>query len=185
MLSLQSVPSRAAPSGQTPCANAHGISLHAAVRCGANQRKALEHLCRTITRRAIANEQLKLNRAGQVVLQLKNAYKDGTTHIVMSPLEFKQRLAALVPPSPAENASGQPADHVHALASPARLSWARLLKRVFDIDLEHCPQCGGSLKIIAAIVEPSVIARLLAHLGLPTRAPPRSPARRVDLFQAA
>ena len=29
---------------------------------------------------------------------------------------------------------------------PARLSWARLLKQVFDIDIEHCPNCGGSLK---------------------------------------
>jgi len=28
------------------------------------------------------------------VLQLKSAYRDGTTHIVMSPLEFVQRLAA-------------------------------------------------------------------------------------------
>ena len=32
-----------------------------------------------------------------MVLQLKSAFKDGTTHIVMSPLEFMQRLAALVP----------------------------------------------------------------------------------------
>jgi hypothetical protein len=36
---------------------------------------------------AIANERLKRNRAGQVVLQLKSPYKDGTTHIVMEPLE--------------------------------------------------------------------------------------------------
>ena len=69
----------------------------AAVRWGADQRKELEHLCRYITRPAIANERLKRNRAGQVVLQLKSAFKDGTTHIVMSPLEFMQRLAALVP----------------------------------------------------------------------------------------
>jgi len=31
------------------------------------------------------------------VLQLKSAYRDGATHIVMSPLEFMQRLAALAP----------------------------------------------------------------------------------------
>ena len=42
------------------------------------------------------NPVLKKNFA-QVVLQLKSAFKDGTTHIVMSPLEFMQRLAALVP----------------------------------------------------------------------------------------
>ena len=40
---------------------------------------------------------MSVNRAGQVVLKLKTAYRDGTSHIVMSPLEFMQRLAALVP----------------------------------------------------------------------------------------
>jgi hypothetical protein len=29
------------------------------------------------------------------------------------------------------------------------MSWARLLKRVFDIDIEQCPNCGSALKIIA------------------------------------
>ena len=33
--------------------------------------------------------------------------------------------------------------------TPPRMSWARLLKQVFDIDVEHCPNCGGALKIIA------------------------------------
>ena len=67
---------------------------------------------------------------------------------------------------------------------PVRISWARLLKRVFQIDLEHCPNCGGELKIIAAILEASVIGRILTHLGLQARAPPRVPARG-DLQQAA
>ena len=30
-------------------------------------------------------------------LQLKTPYCDGTTHLVMTPLEFLQRLAALIP----------------------------------------------------------------------------------------
>ena len=45
---------------------------------------------------------------------------------------------------------------------PARIGRARLLKRVFDIDLEYCPNCGGELKIIAAILR--------------ARAPPWAPA---------
>jgi hypothetical protein len=32
------------------------------------------------------------------------------------------------------------------------MSWARLLKRVFDIDIEHCPNCGGELKISKCVV---------------------------------
>jgi hypothetical protein len=169
--------------------------------------KATAGLCRYITRPAIANERLKRDGAGDVVLQLKSAWRDGTTHIKMSPLEFMQRLVALVPrprlhltrfhgvlapnaglrtaivPGPPQK-PGDDADH-HEHGAPARMGWARLLKRVFDIDLEHCPQCGGDLKIIAAIEEPAVIVRILTHLGLPARAPPRSPARSLDLFQAA
>jgi hypothetical protein len=60
------------------------------VRWRADQRKELEQLCRYITRPAIANERLKRNRTGQVVLQLKSPYKDGTTHIVMEPLTVWQ-----------------------------------------------------------------------------------------------
>ena len=67
------------------------------LRCAADDRKALEQLCRYITRPALANERVQDNAAGQVVLRLKTAWRDGTTHLVMSPLEFMQRLAALVP----------------------------------------------------------------------------------------
>src|SRR5262245_62858667 len=95
--SLQSLPSAAKASAPELRVNAHGFSLHAAVRWRADQRAEPQHLCRYITRPAIANERLKRNRAGQVVLQLKSPYKDGTTHIVMEPLEFMERLAALVP----------------------------------------------------------------------------------------
>ena len=71
---------------QDLCADHQGFSLHAAVRCDADERQRLEQLCRTITRPALANERVQINAAGQVVLQLKTAWRDGTTHIVMSPL---------------------------------------------------------------------------------------------------
>ena len=57
-------------------------------------------------------------------------------------------------------------------------------KRVFEIDGERCPNCGDSLKIMAAILEQPVIEKILTHLGLQARAPPRTPARGSQL-QAA
>ena len=48
-----------------------------------------------------------------------------------------------------------------------------------------CAQCGGKLKIIAAIEEPAVIVRIFTHQGLPARAPPGAPARRLPLFETA
>jgi hypothetical protein len=40
---------------------------------------------------------VQLNAAGQVQPKLKTAWRDGTTHLVMSPLEFMYRQAALIP----------------------------------------------------------------------------------------
>jgi hypothetical protein len=61
----------------------------------------------------------------------------------------------------------------HPPEARARMSWASLLKRVFDIDMEYCANCGGRRKIIAAIVDPAVIAKILTHLHLLARAPRR------------
>jgi hypothetical protein len=38
------------------------------------------------------------------------------------------------------------------------------LKRVFSIDIETCPDCGGTLRVIACIEEPALIARILEHV---------------------
>ena len=51
--------------------------------------------------------------------------------------------------------------------------------------MEHCPNCGGQLKIIAAILDSAVIERILTHLGLQARAPPRTPARERQVAHAA
>lgn len=40
---------------------------------------------------------MQLNAAGQVEPKPKTTWRDGCTHLVMSPLEFLQRLAALLP----------------------------------------------------------------------------------------
>ena len=50
-----------------------------------------------------------------------------------------------------------------------------------EIDAEHWPNCGGSLKIIAAILEQPVSEEILTRLGLQARAPLRAPARASQL----
>lgn len=91
------------------------------------------------------------------------------------------KLRALVvpqePEAPAQEAKPAECEAGCPHHRPVRLNWAKLLKRVFEIDMEHCPNCGGELKIIAAILEAPVIEKILTHLGLQARAPPRAPAR--------
>jgi len=94
VLTLRGALAREGMARELLCCDIDGFSLHAAVRVEAHERKRLEQLCRTITRPALADERVQLNAAGQVELKLKTPWRDGTTHLVMSPLECMQRLAA-------------------------------------------------------------------------------------------
>jgi hypothetical protein len=53
--------------------------------------------------------------------------------------------------------------------------WAQLMARVFQFDVLACPRCGARMRILAAINPPDAIRKILACLGLPTRAPPVAP----------
>jgi hypothetical protein len=44
------------------------------------------------------------------------------------------------------------------------MTWAQRLKRVFNIDIETCRECGGAVKGVACIEEPVVIKKILTHL---------------------
>lgn len=212
VLTLRGAMPREGTAGQPLCADIDGLSLHAAVRVEANDRKRLEQLCCYITRPALSDERVQLNAGGQVELKLKTPWHDGTTHLVMSPLEFMRRLAALVPrprlhlirfhgvlapnaalrpvvvpqgPEAQERATevavAEDCEVEKLKARPHLISWARLLKRVFDIDRQHCPTGdAGELKIIAAILERPVIEMILTHLGLDPQPPPGAGARGGD-----
>ena len=52
------------------------------------------------------------------------------------------------------------------------MSWAQRLKRVFNIDIEVCGHCGGSVKVIACIDDQDVIDSILAHLRRKEQARP-------------
>ena len=86
-----------------------------------------------------------------------------------------QGRAATEAASVAEGAVANESERVQA--RPHRISWARLLERVFDIDMQHCPTCGaGELKIIAAILARPVIEKVLSHLVLDPQPPPKGRA---------
>lgn len=187
-----------------------GFSLHAGVATKANEREKLERICRYIARPAIAEDRLSINTSGDVIYRFKKPWSDGSTSIKLTPLEFIERLVALVPkprmhltrfhgvlgphykyrsevvPKTTEEqilavACATPTNGDPSIdrekSSKQRMSWPRLLKRVFNIDIKTCPQCQGEVKIIAAIEEPAIIIKILKHLGLSTKVPKFHPAR--------
>ena len=173
--------------------NIAGFSLHAGVAVKRNQREKLERLWRYICRPPVSEKRLSVTPRGDIGYSLKTPYRDGTTHVIFEPLDFIARLAALVPP-PRLNLTRfhgvfAPNSPYRARITPARrgrgarpvkptreeertpaeqrsaMRWAKRLKRVFQIDVETCPKCGGSVKVIACIEDPPVIDRILRHLA--------------------
>ena len=56
--------------------------------------------------------------------------------------------------------------------------WARLLKRVFNLEMTTCPVCRqGTLRLISVITQESVMTRILRHLQLASVPPPIAPSR--------
>ncbi len=167
-----------------------GFSLHAGVAARANERDKLERLCRYITRPAVSTKRLSMTRNGQVRYELKTPYANGTTHIIFEPLDFISRLVALVPKprvnltrfhgvfapnskhrmqvTPGKRGKVKRPRSLDEDQTPAErraaMTWAQRLKRVFNVDIETCSECGGDVRIIASIEDPSVISKILAYL---------------------
>jgi len=196
LFTLQTLPASAVPEAEQQgdhrgAAQAGGFSLHAGIDIEPGQRQKLERLCRYVSRPPVAVDRMALTSSGQVRYTLKTPYRDGTTHIVLEPLDLMARLAALVPPPRMHltryHGVFAPHSRLRAAVTPAgrgrgkrpqveegadksvtprhvAMSWARRLKRVFGVEIQACARCGGKLKVIASIEEPQVIAKILAHL---------------------
>ena len=178
--------------------NAAGFSLHAGVATKVHQWKKLERLCRYIARPAISEKRLSLTGQSKVRYELKTRYRDGTTHVIFEPLDFIAKLAALAPKprvnltrfhgvfapnskhhvqvTPASRGKGSKSKSLDDQQDPstferrASMTWAQRLKRVFNIDIETCRECGGAVKVIACIEDAAVIKKILTHLQEKTTA---------------
>ena len=180
------------------CARVHGFSLHANTQIPAHRRDQLEQLIRYTARGAVSLERLQEDPNGDLVYTFTHPWSDGTTGIRLAPLELLEKLAALVPlphihlvryggclaphsalrnaiiPTPRQ----QGVDGEETPRGTPYWTWARLLKRVFALEMGPCPFCQrGVLRLIAVITQGEVIRKILRHLKLAADPPPIAPAR--------
>jgi hypothetical protein len=73
--------------------------------------------------------------------------------------------------------SEQSASSPRKVAASYNRTWAELMRRGLDIDVLQCPDCGGRLRFVAAIMLSTAIRRILGHLGLPSDPVELAPAR--------
>jgi Putative transposase len=178
----------------------HSINLLPNTQVPAHRRDQLERLIRYTARGAVSLERLAEEASGDLIYTFTRPWSDGTTGIKLSPVELLEKLAALVPlprghlgryggglaPHSKLRSTVIPTPRQQGVEGPAarpeapHWSWARLLKRVFALDMAIClpPLCGrrepcdlpfchrGALRIIAAITQGEVIRKILRHLKL-------------------
>ncbi len=151
-----------------------------------NERAKLERLCRYITRPAVSTKRLSITRNGRVRYELKTPWRNGTTHVIFEPLDFISRLVALVPKprinltrfhgvfapnskyrsrvTPAGRGKGKKSHSAYeADQSPAEkrasMTWAKRLKRVFNIEVETC-----AIATFISLLEGPLLLRIIRCL---------------------
>jgi hypothetical protein len=85
-----------------------------------------------------------------------------------------QRVKHQVPETtPADSQQTPGSKNPSAEPNASRACWARLLRKVFEVDPLICPRCGAEMKVIAVLTEPKVVDKILRHLQEKAdRAPP-------------
>ena len=119
------------------CAEVAGFNVHANVRVGAKDRDGLEHLCRYLARPPIANDRLQELPDGRLALRFKQAWRDGTTHIVFMPHELIEKLIPLIP---------RPRCHLPSFrARPTSPSSTTLTRLAPSGDRSASPEAGAGI----------------------------------------
>ena len=94
-------------------------------------------------------------------------------------LQDAQQKMGLPEAETADGATGPVADAEprSRIRRTAARCWALLLARIYECLPLLCPRCGQSMRIIAFVLDPPVIERILGHIGEPVTPPAVSPAR--------
>ena len=156
--------------------------------------QALETLCRYIVRCPVSLQRLHYDTKSKFVLyqpRSKNRKAE-----LLNPLEFVARVLIHIPQpnqhsilyygayarrgtkNSRERQSPGAADPDATERKILRKRWANLIRRIFKTDPLICKKCGGKMRVVSFITEPSVIRRILDHLqnrNRNSRDPPQPP----------
>jgi hypothetical protein len=166
-----------------------GFSVHHAIRVESEDTQGLERLCRYLMHPPIAVERLCYEGAQATYRGRRVHPVSGEEAVTLDPLEMLARLCQHIPPPGLhltrlygayanrtrgararrmDGAGSSRTEHEDAPESPTpsqrarRREWARLIAKVFEADPLRCP-CGGTMRVVAFILDPAVIRKILRH----------------------
>jgi hypothetical protein len=163
-----------------------GFSVHVGPAILPDDKTALKHLARYCTRAPLRLDALEETAQG-VVVRTPPDPRTGQTQLILDPLALIHRLGQQIPAPHqhlvryygyyanrsrgARAARGQAPVHGSVDVKDdapnlraRRRSWARLLRRIFEVDPLLCPKCQSQMKIVSVLTDPPVVDRILRHL---------------------
>lgn len=164
-----------------------GFSVFAGPAVEPTAVESLESQARYITRPALAMDALEKRDDATLAMQTPPDPRTGATMVVFDPLEWIHRITAHIPDPGQHNqryygaysnrarvraqavqnladptAEAGRADQDSDFAKEARGTWARLLRKIFEVDPLLC-RCGARMKIVSIITDPRIVDRIVRH----------------------
>ncbi len=173
-----------------------GFNVHTSERINGSDGDAVERVARYMSRAAISVERVKINPDENTVTVYERQDRSPSgMSLTYTIMEFMALLAGHIP-SPyeslvyyygiysssyrgkekRENANEEVQVEEVRGTGKSNSTWARLIQKIFEVDVLRCTKCGGEMKVIAFITEQKSVRKILDHIGEKTkRAPPLSP----------
>ncbi len=161
-----------------------GFHVHNEGRVVVNDTEGRERLARYLVRPPVSLERLTYDRENQQVL-----YQGKAQTYTYQPLDFLAYVSLHIPDKgeqivryygwysnksrglrkkdkSASSAISHAEEDLTAYQKKCRSAWARLIRKIYEVDPLVCPQCQHTMKIIAFVEEDPTIHKILTHLGL-------------------
>jgi len=170
-------------------------------------RGSMERVGRYLVRAPVSHARIQPQADGRVKLLTPVDPATGKDSVVFDPLDWVHAVTTQIPDPrrhlvryygsyanrarrlyrPCEEAAGGLAGAPRREADPEgqeagqqarRRSWARLLRRIYEVDPLLCPRCGHALEIVAVITDVVVVDAILEHRrsrGVRSPFEPRAP----------
>ena len=159
-----------------------GFAVYCGNRIYPKEASSTENMARYIIRASFSQERMKYY-PDEAKVSYQSKYGKDTKEF--SSLEWMAALVSHIPDRGGQtvrylgcysNATrgrlkkeeNQPQFHIIEDESPKNLnrSWARLIKKIYEVDPLLCPKCGGDMRIIAFIDDYKIVKKILDYLGI-------------------
>ena len=167
-----------------------GFSVYAEQVVLADERARLARLARYMARAPLPDARVREGPDGRLLVRTPLDPRTGAREVAFSPLELIHALVEQIPEKGqhlvryygaysnrsrrlyrAEKEEGgrggreDPRDLDSDFARERRRSWARLMRKILEVDPLVCARCGVEMRVVAVITDPKVIDRILEHLA--------------------